>query len=144
MHQLSHVRRVAVAAALYFLSVFGLGLVLGPIRVLWLEALIGRTLAVLCEMPFLLGAMFLAARWTARKFRFHGELRSLGAMGVVALVLQQIADFAVGRFWRSSTFMEQVTALTTPEGLVYAALLVAFAMTPVFVGYFQFGRAAGL
>jgi hypothetical protein len=53
--------RIAAAAALYFTIVFGVGFLLGPIRVLWLEPLVGPTAAALCEAPFLLAAMVIAS-----------------------------------------------------------------------------------
>ena len=41
----ARVGRVGAAAVLYFLLVFGAGLVLGPVRVLWLEPWLGPLLA---------------------------------------------------------------------------------------------------
>ena len=61
--------RVAKAAALYFVLVFLVGLALGPIRVIWVEPVLGQTLAVLLEAPLLLAIMAIAApravRWAA-------------------------------------------------------------------------------
>jgi hypothetical protein len=54
--------RIAAAAMLYFAVVFGVGFLLGPIRVLWLEPKLGPTGASLCEAPFLLLTMVIAAR----------------------------------------------------------------------------------
>jgi hypothetical protein len=88
--------RIAAAAALYFAIVFGVGFLLGPIRVLWLEPRAGPIVAVACEAPLLLAAMALAARWVPRVVRLRRDWVPLLAMGVGALVLQQLADFAVG------------------------------------------------
>ena len=55
--------RIIAGAVLYFLIVFGVGFVLGPVRVYWLERQLGETMATLCEAPFLLIAIVLAARW---------------------------------------------------------------------------------
>lgn len=55
--------RIAAASVLYFAGVLGAGMLLGPIRVFWLEPRLGKSIAVLCEMPFLLTAMVLAVRW---------------------------------------------------------------------------------
>jgi hypothetical protein len=52
--------KIAAAALLYFLAVFGAGFALGPIRVLWLEPRLGVVAATLCEAPFLLLAMIAA------------------------------------------------------------------------------------
>jgi len=53
--------RIIAGAVLYFLIVFGVGFVLGPVRVYWLERQLGETMATLCEAPFLLIAIVLAA-----------------------------------------------------------------------------------
>ena len=60
---------VTGAAVLYFLLVFGVGFLLGPIRVLFLEPRLGPVAAVLCEAPLLLLAIYLAARWVPRLWR---------------------------------------------------------------------------
>ena len=100
--------RIAAAAALYFAIVFGVGFLLGPIRVLWLEPRLGPTLAVVCEAPFLLAAMMVASRWVPCVVRLRQDLASLALMGGGALVLQQIADFAVGIGLRGISPSEQL------------------------------------
>jgi hypothetical protein len=55
-------------------------------------------------------------------------------MGAGALALQQIADIIVGLALRGMTLPEQYAQFITPQGLVYAALLIAFALMPVLVG----------
>jgi hypothetical protein len=87
---------VVNAALLYFGIVFGVGFLLGPIRVRWLEPRIGAALANLCEAPFLIIAMVLVARWIPTRVGLPRDLRTLLAMGLGALILQQIADCAVG------------------------------------------------
>lgn len=125
--------RLAGAAALYCAIVFGVGFLLGPLRVLWLEPRLGKTLAIFCETPFLLAAMVVAARWVPRKVGLRGGPASLAAMGAGALVLQQVADFAVGVALRGMTPGELVANFGTPAGLVYAAALLAFAAMPALV-----------
>ena len=58
--------KTVAAAFLYSVTVFAAGFVFGAIRVLWLEPKIGPLAAVLCELPFLLVAMALAARWVPK------------------------------------------------------------------------------
>jgi hypothetical protein len=122
--------RITAAAALYFAIVFGVGFILGPIRVLWLEPRIGPLLATACEAPFLLAAMVVAARWVPRVTRLEKGLASLVVMGLGALFLQQIADFAVGIGLRGLSASQQLGHFATPQGLIYALLLVAFAAIP--------------
>lgn len=44
--------RTVLAAVLYFLIVFGVGFLLGPIRVWWLEPRFGNAAAVLLNLHF--------------------------------------------------------------------------------------------
>jgi hypothetical protein len=122
--------RIVIAAAVYFAIVFGVGMALGPIRVLWLEPRLGPTLAVLCETPFLLAAMTIAARWVPRRVQLGTDLAPLALMGIGALALQQAADLALGVWLRGLTPAEQFANFATPSGAVYLVLLVIFAGLP--------------
>jgi len=124
------VTNILAAAALYFAVVFGVGFVLGPIRVLLLEPRVGSVGAVAIEAPFLLGAMVIASRIVPRALQVAPSTGSLLSVGIVALALQQIADLTVGVALRGIPPLEQVARLATPEGMVYAALLVLFATMP--------------
>ena len=125
--------QILTSACLYFAIVFGVGFLLGPIRVVWLEPWLGTTFAVAIEAPFLLAAMIFAARRVPKWIGLNATLGSLAAIGVGALALQQIADFAVALGLRHMTMAEQFAYLATPAGLIYAAALVAFAAMPVLV-----------
>ena len=117
--------------------VFGVGFLLGPVRVFWLELRLRETIATLCEAPFLLIAIVLAARWLPRTLGLKANVAPLAEMGIVALLFQQLADFAVGIVLRGSTPCQQFARLATPAGLIYVALLIAFAATPVFTNWPQ-------
>ena len=54
-------------------------------------------------------------------------------MGIGALLLQQLADFAVGIGLRGIAAAEQFAYLWTPAGRIYVAALVAFAAMPALV-----------
>lgn len=132
-------RHVLSAAAIYFCIVFAVGLVLGPVRVLWLEPWLGRTLAVLCEAPFLILAMWFGARWAPAWARLEFGWWSRLMMGVVALVMQQLADLAVGFGLRGMTLSDQLAYFVTPPGFIYAAILFLFAVMPL-IGTLQTSR----
>lgn len=123
--------RIAAAATLYFAIVFGVGFLLGPIRIFWLEPRLGLTAAAICEAPFLIAAMIIASRWVPCVVRMRQDLTALGLMGFGALALQQTADFAVGIGLRNLTPTEQLARFATAPGLIYAALLAAFAAMPL-------------
>jgi hypothetical protein len=122
--------RIAAAGLLYFAIVFGTGFILGPIRVLWLEPRVGPLVATACEAPFLLAAIVAAARVVPRVSRLEKNPASLALMGLGALLLQQLADFAVGIGLRGLSASEQLAHFATPQGLIYAALLIAFVAMP--------------
>jgi hypothetical protein len=122
--------RIVSTAALYFALVFLVGLVLGPIRVLWLEPVLGRTIAVLCETPFLLAAIWFAARYAPRWTHMQGGWPGYVGVGLLALVFQQIADLAVGFGLRGMTLNDQLSFFATPAGYVYAFNLVVFTLAP--------------
>jgi len=132
--------RIIAAAVLYFLIVFGVGFLLGPIRVFWLEPRLGDTVAVLCEAPFLLIAIVLAARWLPMRLRLKADIKSLAGMGLGALFLQQLADFSVGGFLRGLTPAQQIAHLARPAGLVYVMLLIIFAAMPILANLLMRGR----
>jgi hypothetical protein len=119
------------AILLYFAIVFSVGFLLGPIRVLALEPRLGAVAATLCETPFLLLAMVAAARWVPSAAGLSCGRRSLLRMGVGALAIQQLADFAVGIGLRGHAISEQIAHFATPEGMIYAALLILFALMPL-------------
>lgn len=123
--------RVLRAAGLYFAVVFAAGLILGPPRVLWLEPWLGRTLAVLCEAPLLILAMWLGAGVAPKWAGMHEGWPAYLIMGVVALLLQQIADLAVGFGFRGMNLTEQLAYFTTPPGYIYAFTLLLFTLMPI-------------
>ena len=61
---------------IYFLLVFALGWVLGPIGELWAVPRFGRITAQLFEPVFMLIAMILASRWAMRHFNVAQTLGS--------------------------------------------------------------------
>jgi hypothetical protein len=124
---------IVSAALLYFLAVFGAGFALGPIRVLWLEPRLGVVAATLCEAPFLLFAMIAAAYWIPRIVSISAGTGAMLAMGLGALALQQAADFIVGTALRGISATDQWARLASPEGAIYAVLLVLFALMPAVV-----------
>ena len=124
---------IAAAALLYFFAVFGTGFALGSIRVLLLEPRLGAVAATLCEAPLLLLAMIAAASWIPRLLRMPTGTGAMLAMGLGGLALQQAADLIVGMALRGISVPDQLARLASPEGAIYAALLVLFALMPVIV-----------
>jgi hypothetical protein len=122
---------IVVAAAFgYFLTVFAVGFLLGPIRVLLLEPRLGPVGAVLCEAPFLLAAMVVAARWVPRRLGLAPTTGGLTLTGLGAVLLLIASDVLVGFQLRGMGLAAQLAKFTTAEGWIYAALLLLFAVMP--------------
>ena len=124
-------RTLAAAAGLYFGIVFATGLILGPVRVIYLEPWLGPTLAVLLETPFLLAAMAFAGRWAPIWTKLTPSVLSLLSVGILALAFQEVADLAVGFGLRGMTFNQQLALFATPPGWIYLFDLAAFALAPL-------------
>ncbi len=129
--------RLAKAGALYFAIVFGAGFVLGPLRVLLLEPRLGSVWAVLAEVPILIAVMIWAASFVQRLIPVPDDPKSLLAMGVGALALQQIADWAVGLWLREMPAAEILANYATTAGFVYLGALAVFALMPAIVRRFE-------
>jgi hypothetical protein len=131
--QQSPTTRLVGAAALYFLIVFGAGFVLGPIRVFWLEPVIGPAAATLCEAPLLLAAMVFAALWVPSKIGVLISIGSLLKMGLIALTILIVADVLVGTAIRGSNWADQFAYFASPAGLIYLGLLAVFTLMPALI-----------
>ena len=64
------------AGLIYFLLIFALGWVLGPIRELWAVPQFGRITALLFEAVMMLIAMVVSSRWVMRRFNVPQTLGS--------------------------------------------------------------------
>jgi hypothetical protein len=119
------------AGALYALIVFGVGFVLGTIRVLLKIPHIGETAAVLVEAPIMLAASWYVCRWSVRRLDVPRSVPSrfiMGAVAFVTLMLEELA-LAVLVFCRSPA--EQFGAYVTGAGAIGFAAQVIFAVFPV-------------
>lgn len=124
--------RTLVAGAAYFAMVFAIAFALGAVRTFWLEPAIGETWAVACETPFLIAAMFFAARTLPRFLKFSRTPASLLGIGLFGLLLQQMAEFGLVMA-ASESVSEHIAYLGTPAGSIYLSALVAFVLMPLLV-----------
>jgi hypothetical protein len=99
------------AGVIYFLLVFAVGWILGPIRELWAVPHVGRVAAMLCEAVILLIAMTVAARWVIRRFEVPQKLFDTLSIGLIAIGLLFPAEIA-GVVWvRGLSFQEYLASL---------------------------------
>jgi len=115
---------------LYFLLVFGTGFVLGTVRVLLIVPLVGHRTAELLEMPLMLMATVLAARWTIRRFPERRTSAARLSIGGIALGLMLAGELAVGIGLRGMTAAEVMLNRDLVSGTAYYVSLFLFAVMP--------------
>lgn len=122
------------SGALYFAIVFGVGFVLGPIRVLWAVPRFGVRTAELMEAPFMLVAIVLVARWIARRSVAPKSASGLFTLGILALALLLATELTVMRTLRGLTLEEYVRERDPVALGSYVVLLFLFAVMPMLMG----------
>jgi hypothetical protein len=128
------------AGLLYFLLVFALGWVLGPIRELWAVPRFGRITALLIEAIIMLIAMVISSRWVMRRFNVPQSLGSTIPMGLVALAILAPAEIA-GVLWvRGLSLREYLASFVTLPGVISLVMFLVFAAMPTIVGRFTAAR----
>lgn len=118
------------AGFLYFAIVFGIGFVLGTIRVLWAVPQFGTRVAELIEMPFMLVAIVVTARWLVQRLGIPPVLWIELGMGLVALCFLLIAEFGAVLYLRGMTIAEYFATRDPVSGTLYYAMLGVFAVMP--------------
>lgn len=114
----------------YFLLVFGTGFVLGTVRVLLVVPLVDHRTAELLEMPLMLLATVLAARWTIRRFPEPRTSSARLSIGGIALGLMLAGELAVGIELRGMTASEVILNRDPVAGTAYYVSLILFAIMP--------------
>jgi hypothetical protein len=113
----------------YFGVVFGVGFLLGIVRVVWLEPTVGVRIAELTEAPFMLAAIVLAARYVI--FRFPASRRREYLFsGGLALMLLLLLEFSVVLWLRGQSILQSLADRDPVAGAVYVILLLLFAAMP--------------
>jgi hypothetical protein len=126
--------RLPVVSAVYFGVVFGVGFVLGSVRVLWLVPRLGVRAAELVELPLMLVAVFVAAHWINRRFLARRTQSARLIAGVTALVLLLLAELLLGMALRGLTPTEAFLSRDPISGTAYYLSLCVFALMPWALG----------
>jgi type IV secretory pathway TrbD component len=121
------------AGILYFAVVFGVGFLLGPIRIYWVVPRLGARVAELLETPVMIMVTIAAARWIVRRLAVPPSLASRLGMGFIALALLLIAEFTLVLWLRGISIGEYLASRDPVSGTVYYATLGVFAVTPLLV-----------
>lgn len=127
---MSHAAALKAGAA-YFAVVFALGFALGVLRTLVLARHLGETASVLLELPFMLGASWIACGWALDRFAVPRPWRHRLAMGGVAFALLMSAELGVAMLALDRSPIEHARSYRSwPAGLGLTAQL-AFAAFPL-------------
>ena len=121
------------AGLLYFAVVFGVGFLLGAIRVWLVVPRIGSRPAELAELPIMIAATVLAARWVLRRLAVPSALSSRLGMGAVGLVIMLVAEFGLVLWLRGLTIREYLETRDPVSGTAYYLALLLFAVMPALV-----------
>ena len=125
--------QVIEAALVYFALVFGLGFLLGSIRVPFIVPQLGTRNAELLEMPFMLVGIFLAARFIVKQFVLPKTILAYLSVGMLALSLTLLAEFLLVVVLQRGTIRQYFKSRDTVSGSAYILLLILFALMPLMI-----------
>jgi hypothetical protein len=120
---------VYAAGCLYFAVMFSLGFLLGPLRILVMEPLVGPALAVLAEAVPMVAAMYVVAPWAARLGGTPPDAAPRLIMGLVALALLVLAETVAAALLFGR--MDWGARLRTTEGLIGYGLMLLYTLMPL-------------
>jgi len=124
--------QMAKAGSTYFAIIFGVGFVLGAMRVFFVVPRVGVRTAELMEEPIMFVVILLAARWLVRRYPLELLKERLGA-GLLGLGLLLAAEYALLRA-QGLTLHEDIARRDALAGTVHLVMLLVFAVMPALVG----------
>ncbi|MCA3277766.1 MAG: hypothetical protein ING10_00700 [Roseomonas sp.] len=123
-------KRSFKAGAVYFLLLYVIGFLLGATRELLLAPRFGVVVASALEALPMFAAIFHFAPLIARRFGIPPKSGARMLMGFFGLVLLIGAEIAMTRAMRGLSPEQWLAHFASVEGVIYAALLAAFAAMP--------------
>jgi len=122
-----------IRGVVYFSLVFGVGFLLGIVRVLALVPRLGERWAELVEMPLMFVAIVLSARFVVRRFPATQRASYL-VSGGIALLLLVVVELSVVLAIRGMSIGQYFAERDPVAGSVYVVMLVIFAVMPWLLG----------
>jgi hypothetical protein len=119
------------AGLLYVALVFGLGFVVGTLRVLVVEPRFGATGAVLVELPVMLAASWLACGFALRRPPVPPAPSARLLMGAVAFAVLMALELAVSVLGFGRTPTQHLATYREADKLLGLAAQLAFAAFPL-------------
>jgi hypothetical protein len=117
-------------ATVYFGLVFGVGFLLGSVRVPLVVPRLGERLAELAEMPLMLLAIFVAAGYVVRRYGSAVSSRGWVLVGALALALLICAELLLAVVLAGRGVAEYIAGRDPVSGSVYVGMLLVFAAMP--------------
>jgi hypothetical protein len=133
--------KVVKAGLCYFALVFGVGFLLGSLRIPFLVPRLGVRTAELIEMPVMLAAVVLAARYVVDRFALASSFGARLSAGVLALALLIAAELLLTLALRDQSIDQCIAGRDPVSGGVYLGMLVLFALMPLILARVWTGRS---
>jgi hypothetical protein len=123
--------RAILAGAVYWGIVFAWAFALGVLRTVLVAPRIGQLSAVLLETPLVLGASWVASRWTVRRLGVGFAATERLVMGGAAFSLLMIAELATSVFAFGRPPAQWLAGFRTVPGAVGLIAQIAFGFVPL-------------
>jgi len=124
--------RTIKPSLLYVGIVFGIGFLLGTIRVIFLVPLIGEQWAELLEMPFMLVAITYTAKYLVHKHPLL-SIRDWLSVGIKALLILLSVEFTVVLGLRGISLAEYFGSRDIVSGSAYLISLLIYMLMPLYI-----------
>ena len=122
-------RSMIIYVIAYFAIVFGIGFLLGTLRVIVLVPVFEERYAELTELPLMLIAIYFSARFLLRKLPILNNIGYLYA-GIFALLLLLIFEFTVVLGLRDVSLQDYFSSRDPVSGMAYAFSLLIYMLMP--------------
>ena len=126
-----NMRQVLGSAVVYFAVVFVAAFALGALRVTAIAPRLGELMAVLIEVPIVLGLSWFVCSRVVRYFEVPNAWAPRLAMGTVAFLLLMIAEPGIAVFGFGSTLSNYFAAFKSTAAIIGLLGQIAFALIPI-------------
>ena len=123
--------QIIKAGFAYFGLVFGLGFLLGSVRVSLIVPRLGTRKAELLEAPLMLIGILLATQFVLQQFVLPNTNSAFLIVGIIALGLMLFAEFLLIVWLQKQTIAQYIKSRDLVSGSVYVLLLLIFALMPL-------------
>lgn len=127
----SQLIRPVAAGFAYAILAFAVGFALGTVRVFLVVPRVGATVAVLFEIPLILGASWWLSRSCVTYFKVSRATAARLVMGLAAFLALMLAEAILSVVLFKRPLTEYLVNLTTLTGAIGLAAQVAFASFPL-------------